>query len=445
MKRNKTLCLILTLVFALTVSMQGFMFAAFAETDATSLLLGDANLDQKVNIKDATSVQKAVAKITSLGELAQKTSDVDKNGEINIKDATAIQKWLANIEVTFLIGQPLDFEGEAIPQGGFILLNINPEIRIGFNADGNVTSVSAENKDAEALLENFSGYEGKSCKEVVDSLLVLVNDAGYLVDDIDGENKVIVIQLESGCKAPKDGFLEELEANAKNTVKSLEVKPEFIKIEDKDYDNKYNTTTKPSEFITLEKAIEIALAYSNVWAEDAIFEEKEYDIDDGTPYYELEFTANGYEFECEVNALNGKVVEFEKEKSKSGTSDEINPKEFISLNEAKEIALNDANVNEADARFDDKEFDLDDGTPYYELEFSANGFEYEYEIHAVSGKILESECESDDDIYDDDDDDDDIYDDDDDDDYNDDIYDDDDDDDNDDDDDDDNDDDDNDD
>jgi len=358
--------------------MQGLCFTAFAETDATSLLLGDANLDNKVNIKDATNIQKSIAKITTFGEIAKNTADVDKNKNINIKDATAIQKWVANIDVPYLIGQLFEYIGENVSKGGFILLNINPEIRIGYNADGNVTTVTAENKDAEALLHNFKGYEGKSCKAVVDSLLVLVNDAGYLIDEIDGENKVIVIQLEAGSMAPKEGFMEELESNAKNTVKSLEVKPEFIKIEDKDYDIKYNTSAKPSEFITLEKAIEIALAYSNIWAEDAIFEEKEYDIDDGTPYYELEFTANGYEFECEVNALNGKVVEFEKEKSKSGTADEIKPEDFISLNEAKKIALIDANVNEADARFDDKEFDLDDGTPYYELEFTANGLEYEY-------------------------------------------------------------------
>lgn len=415
MKRNKLICLLLTAVIAITVSMQGIGFTASAQNNATSLLLGDANLDDKVNVKDATNIQKAIAKINTLGEIATSAADVDKNENINIKDATAIQKWVANIDVPYLIGQLFEYFGEILSKGGFILLNINPEIRIGFNADGNVTTVTAENKDGEALIESFTGYEGKSCKEVIDSLLVLVKDAGYLVDDIDGENKVVVIQLEAGCKAPKEGFMEELQSNAKNNVKDLEVKPEFIKIDDRDYDGKYATEVNPSEFITLEKAVEIALAYSGVWAEDAVFEEKEYDIDDGTPYYELEFTANGFEFECEVNALNGKVVEFSKEKADSrpskpspDTPDEIKPtepaQEYITLDAAKEIALNDAGVKAEDAKFKDRDLDLDDGTPYYEIEFTAEGFEYEYEIHAVSGKIIESEREpvDGDDLFDDD-------------------------------------------
>lgn len=415
MKKTKLLCLLLTLVLALTVSMQGIIFTAYAENNATSLLLGDANLDFKVNVKDATSIQKTAAKFITLGEIASSTADIDENKIINVKDATNIQKWVANMEVPYLIGQLFEYIGEILSQGGFILLNINPEIRIGFNADGNVTTVTADNKDGKALIEGFKGFEGKSCKEVVDELLSLVKDAGYLVDDIDGENKVVVIQLEAGSKAPKVGFMEELESGAKKNTKDLDVKPEFIKIEDKDYDSKYATEVNPSEFITLEKAVEIALAYSGVWAEDAVFEEKEYDIDDGTPYYELEFTASGFEFECEVNALNGKVVEFSKEKAdrKPSDSNPVTPvetkpsqpaNEYITLEDAKEIALKDAGVNAEDAKFDDRDLDLDDGTPYYEIEFTADGFEYEYEIHAVSGKIIESEREpvDDDDYFDDD-------------------------------------------
>ena len=40
---------------------------------------------------------------------------------------------------------------------------------------------------------------------------------------------------------------------------------------------------------------------------NADFTEREYELDDGV--YELEFTANGVEYEYEVNAFNGKVLE----------------------------------------------------------------------------------------------------------------------------------------
>ena len=64
---------------------------------------------------------------------------------------------------------------------------------------------------------------------------------------------------------------------------------------------------------------------------------------------------------------------------------------YITLEKAQEIALTQANVNAANAVFDDREFDHDDGTPIFELEFTANGNEYEYDIHAVTGKVVRAE------------------------------------------------------
>ena len=67
------------------------------------------------------------------------------------------------------------------------------------------------------------------------------------------------------------------------------------------------------------------------------------------------------------------------------------PSPYITLEKAQEIALTQANVNAANAVFDDREFDHDDGTPIFELEFTANGNEYEYDIHAVTGKVVRAE------------------------------------------------------
>lgn len=69
--------------------------------------LGDANGDGKVNVKDATQIQKAIAGILNLDETENLAADVDGNGKVNVKDATAIQKWVAGIETGFLIGEPI--------------------------------------------------------------------------------------------------------------------------------------------------------------------------------------------------------------------------------------------------------------------------------------------------------------------------------------------------
>ncbi len=58
---------------------------------------GDANCDGKINIKDATYVQKSLANIVVADDLSTIVSDVTGDGKVTIKDATAIQKQLAGL------------------------------------------------------------------------------------------------------------------------------------------------------------------------------------------------------------------------------------------------------------------------------------------------------------------------------------------------------------
>ncbi|MDO5124585.1 MAG: starch-binding protein, partial [Eubacteriales bacterium] len=60
-------------------------------------LKGDADCDGKVNVKDATAVQKHVAGIEKLSAQGMINAEVDGNDSINVKDATAIQKKVAGI------------------------------------------------------------------------------------------------------------------------------------------------------------------------------------------------------------------------------------------------------------------------------------------------------------------------------------------------------------
>ena len=67
------------------------------EPTDTELLLGDVNLDSKVNIKDVTVLQKHLAKIQILSEISLSVSDTTKDGKITISDATKIQKKIAGL------------------------------------------------------------------------------------------------------------------------------------------------------------------------------------------------------------------------------------------------------------------------------------------------------------------------------------------------------------
>ena len=57
----------------------------------------DINQDGKVNINDATRLQKHLANKDSLDDKGLSVSDVNLDGEINVRDVTTLQKILAEI------------------------------------------------------------------------------------------------------------------------------------------------------------------------------------------------------------------------------------------------------------------------------------------------------------------------------------------------------------
>lgn len=62
--------------------------------------------------------------------------------------------------------------------------------------------------------------------------------------------------------------------------------------------------------------------------------------------------------------------------------------EPLTANDAVAIALEDANLTQADVRNIWTEYEIDDGIPTYEIEFRTDWAEYDYTIHAETGKIL---------------------------------------------------------
>lgn len=65
--------------------------------DTTGMILGDANLDGEVNIKDATEIQKYLVSLVSFSDDAKLCADAQADNTINIKDATEIQKYIASL------------------------------------------------------------------------------------------------------------------------------------------------------------------------------------------------------------------------------------------------------------------------------------------------------------------------------------------------------------
>ena len=103
-----------------------------------------------------------------------------------------------------------------------------------------------------------------------------------------------------------------------------------------------------------------------------------------TPYYRLVFADAKTQWTYRIDAVLGTVLEKQQK--------EIVTTDFISLEEAKEIALKDAGLNEATQKivFTREELSRNSGKPCYILEFYTAKKQYSYKVDAKNGSIIEA-------------------------------------------------------
>ncbi len=105
---------IIAMLCVALLAMSIFTITGFsADSNESLILLGDSDLDERVNIKDATAIQKHLAGIATLSDKGLLAADADCNGTINIKDATVIQKFIAGYKFEYPIGEPIITEDTA--------------------------------------------------------------------------------------------------------------------------------------------------------------------------------------------------------------------------------------------------------------------------------------------------------------------------------------------
>ncbi len=70
----------------------------------SSPVLGDANGDRKVDIRDVTAIQRHLAEFKLLDGARLLSADVDGDGYITVADATALQEYFAEFDTEYPIG-----------------------------------------------------------------------------------------------------------------------------------------------------------------------------------------------------------------------------------------------------------------------------------------------------------------------------------------------------
>ena len=161
----------------------------------------------------------------------------------------------------------------------------------------------------------------------------------------------------------------------------------------------------PAMPIGKDKAMDIAVAeFGKASAAEILHSEVDPELDESPAHYEVEITGrNGEEIEYKIDAYSGAVIAVKPEMADDEASEAQPAKpaqpetaQDIGHAKAKSIALNHAGVD-ANTVYDmNIQLDVEDGTSIYEVEFKSGNREYEYEIDAATGAILQHEAEVDD-------------------------------------------------
>ena len=264
-----------------------------------------------------------------------------------------------------------------------------------------------ENAEAAKIAEEFHVSLGRA-----DWILTAANKTGLPTDEVarmsldellkfqevSGISSVCVskfISLEEAKKiALKDAKLDEL------TQKIVFTREELSRNQDKpcyllefytgtnqyfyQIDAKSGSIIYAGKFITLSEAKKIAL--DDAGCEDKVSFTEETLVSGGikTPYYQLVFADAKTQWTYRIDAVLGTVLEKQQK--------EIVTTDFISLEEAKEIALKDAGLNEATQKivFTREELSRNQGKPCYILEFYTAKKQYSYKVDAKNGSIMEA-------------------------------------------------------
>ena len=140
-----------------------------------------------------------------------------------------------------------------------------------------------------------------------------------------------------------------------------------------------DTDTPEASAITLDQARAIALDHAGISEGDATFVKEQ----TGTSSYEIEFYSGSNEYDYEIDKATGAILNVDRD-----AEDYTPPQQNgLTLDEARTLAL--SRVSGATERHIEIERDEDDGHIIYEGEIHYGNAEYEFEIDAASGTILE--------------------------------------------------------
>ena len=330
-----------------------------------------------------------------------------------------------------------------------VSLDVNPSIELRVNRDEKVLSCTPLNEDAQEILEDMGGgadLKGAKLDVAVNAIVGSLVRKGYLSEI----SSAIMISVEDKDSARAKKLQQELTSAVDGVLRTNESKAAVLtqtvtqdaELERQARENSISTgkaalvnrilalnsslrfdalaklsvgelkdlaeAGAPAMPIGRDAAAYAAEQYAGTTALDSVTAEVDPELDESPAHYEVELHTQWGEFEYLVDAYTGKVLSGQKDlpTTVSAQNEAAKPSgqkpapsgaaQDIGYAKAKSIALNHAGVSESKAYDMDIELDEEDGKLVYEVEFKSGGMEYDYEIDAATGTILQQEAEKDD-------------------------------------------------
>ena len=371
---------------------------------------------------------------------------------------------VASLAVVALVLGIFVFNRQTTSLQSTVMFDVNPSVEIQVDKKDTITSAKALNVDGKKILEDMdlkgsklnigvnaivgSMYKNGYIDELKNSILVTVdskdkNHAASLEDRITKEinkslktyniDSAILSQIydlddeierkarEYGISEGKAELLEKIiESNLTNKNGNKYTFEELVDLNINELNvilnsknKKVNNVTSSGNastksYIGVEKAKQIAFNAAGINSNNIYDLEVELDYEYRTMIYEISFNSNSREYEYEINAVNGSIINGEKEldddyypatnntiRNNSTTNTNKNTStSYISRDRAKQIALGNAGIS--NVRDLSIELDREGGKMIYEVSFESGNKDYEYDIDAVTGSILNKKIEVDD-------------------------------------------------
>ena len=302
-------------------------------------------------------------------------------------------------------------------EAGKVTMEINPGVEYTITRNGNVKSVRFLNEDAKEVLGEAS-LKGESLKNAISITLATYKIGGYME-----RNDTVLISFDR--QLSENGKLKEAVAEDVRRVLEKETSVHtLVYVSESDNSDDAALAKKYSISQGKAKLVSDAAKNSNLSAEtlvklpldELVGLQKEVDsvvidtkyigmlkakaialedagcatrvtfteailIDEGIkyPYYHLVFRDNHTQWTYSINAINGNII----------AKNEVAL--FISLEEARAIALADAEISGLEkAVFTKEELSRNQGRPCWVLEFHTAKYQYSYKVDAKTGEIIYS-------------------------------------------------------